>query len=262
MLRGIDHIVIVTPDLTLAQKSYEALGFTVVPGGRHPVGSHNALIALADGSYIELIAFYEPSPRHKWWQPLQKGGGLVDFCMQTDDLLGDTAAWRRAGVAIDDPSPLSRLRPDGYQLKWVLSIPRESHKGVAPFLIQDETPREERVPPQSRHSNGAVGIGLLTIAVDDLAAVRGWYENALGRPGQPIVRTELAAGGVRFTIGPHTLELLAPRESASPLAAWLGDRGPSPYAATLTTTAAARGPLDPGRTLGARLSLTAEEKTR
>jgi catechol 2,3-dioxygenase-like lactoylglutathione lyase family enzyme len=262
MLQGIDHIVIVVPDLALAQKSYEALGFTVVPGGRHPVGSHNALIALADGSYIELIAFYEPSPRHKWWQPLQKGGGLVDYCMQTDNLLGDTAAFRRAGVAIDDPSPLSRVRPDGYQLKWVLSIPRDSYKGVAPFLIQDETPREERVPRQSQHPNGAAGIGVLSVAVDDVAAARGWYENALGRPGQPVVRNELGASGVRFTIGPHTLELLAPRETASPLTAWLADRGPSPYAATLTTTGAARGPLDPGRALGARLSLVAEERTR
>jgi catechol 2,3-dioxygenase-like lactoylglutathione lyase family enzyme len=261
MLRGIDHIVIVVPDLALAQKSYEALGFTVVPGGRHPVGSHNALIALADGSYIELIAFYEPSPQHKWWQPLQKGGGLVDVCMQTDDLLADTAAFRRAGVAIDDPAPLSRVRPDGYQLKWVLSIPRERYKGVAPFLIQDETPRDERVPRQRQHPNGAAGIGTLTIAVDDVAAVRGWYEDALGRPGQPIVRPELAAGGVRLTIGPHALEVLAPREAASPLTAWLADRGPSPYAATLTTTAATRGALDPSRTLGARLSLIAEERT-
>jgi catechol 2,3-dioxygenase-like lactoylglutathione lyase family enzyme len=262
MLRGIDHIVIAVPDLALAQKSYEALGFTVVPGGRHPVGSHNALIALADGSYIELIAFYEPSPRHKWWLPLQKGGGLVDFCMQTDDLLGDTAAWRRAGVAIDDPSPLSRVRPDGYHLKWVLSIPRDAHKGVVPFLIQDETPREERVPRQHRHPNGATGIGVLTVTVDDVATVRGWYENSLGRPGQPVVRTDLAAGGVRFPVGPHTIELLAPREPASPLTGWLAQRGPSPYAATLTTAAAAPGPLDPGRTLGARLSLVAEETTR
>jgi hypothetical protein len=180
--------------------------------------------------------------------------------MQTDDLLGDTTAWRRAGVAIDDPSPLSRVRPDGYQIKWVLSIPRDA-KGVVPFLIQDETTREERVPGQHRHANGVVGIDVLTIAVEDVAAVRRWYEEALGR-GQPVLRTDLAAGGVRFTIGPHALEVLAPRETGSPLTRWLADRGPSPFAATLTTTAAERGPLDPSRTLGARLSLVAKEGTR
>ena len=65
MLTGIDHIVIAVPDLDVARKSYEALGFTVVPGGRHPVGTHNALIAFADGAYVELIAFYEANPSHK-----------------------------------------------------------------------------------------------------------------------------------------------------------------------------------------------------
>jgi catechol 2,3-dioxygenase-like lactoylglutathione lyase family enzyme len=254
MLRGIDHVVIAVPDLSLAHQAYEELGFVVVPGGRHPIGTHNALMGLADGSYIELIAFYEPSPEHRWWLPLQRGGGLVDFCMQTNDLLGDTAAFRRAGVAIDDPSPLSRVRPDGYHLKWVLSIPRDGFNGVAPFMIQDETPREERVPRQNRHTNGAAGIGVLTVAVYDVTVARGWYEEALGRPAQPVVRSDLAASGVGFTIGPHTIELLAPREAGSPLAQWLADRGPSPYAATLTTAAGSRGPLDMTGTLGARLS--------
>ena len=77
MLQGIDHIVIAVPDLAVASRNYEALGFTVVPGGRHPVGTHNALIAFADGAYIELIAFYEKNTQHKWWVPLEKGGGLV-----------------------------------------------------------------------------------------------------------------------------------------------------------------------------------------
>ncbi|OLD74833.1 MAG: hypothetical protein AUG87_14960 [Candidatus Rokubacteria bacterium 13_1_20CM_4_70_14] len=184
MLRGIDHIVIAVPDLAAAGKSYAALGFTVVPGGRHPVGTHNALIAFGDGSYVELIAFYENNPAHKWWAPLQAGGGLVDFCMQTDDLRGDTEAFRKAGVSIDDPAPLSRVRPDGYQLRWVLSIPRGAHRGVAPFLIQDETPREERVPRETTHPNGVTGIGTVTVAVPDVPPVARWYAEVLRRPGR------------------------------------------------------------------------------
>ena len=62
MLTGIDHIVIIISDLATAVKSYEEPGFTVALGGRHPVGTHNALIPLADGSYIELIAFYRANP--------------------------------------------------------------------------------------------------------------------------------------------------------------------------------------------------------
>jgi len=57
ILTGIDHIIVVA-ELEAAVASYRGLGFAVVPGGRHPIGTHNALIGLADGSYIELIAFF------------------------------------------------------------------------------------------------------------------------------------------------------------------------------------------------------------
>jgi catechol 2,3-dioxygenase-like lactoylglutathione lyase family enzyme len=254
VLTGIDHIVIVVPDLVTAMENYAALGFTVVPGGRHPVGTHNALISFQDDSYIELIAFYQPNPEHKWWAPLQRGGGLVDFCLQTDNLLGDAAAFRMAGVDIDDPSPLSRTRPDGYQLKWVLSIPRGPHRGVAPFLIQDETPREERVPRQMSHRNGVMGIGRVTVAVDDVEKVRPWYAAALGQPGEEVRDEELAAAGARFVIGPHVFDFLAPRSAGSLLRNWLLARGASPYAATLRTASKMAAPLDQTKTLGARLS--------
>ena len=254
MLRGIDHIVVVVPDLEAARTSYQALGFTVVPGGRHPIGTHNTLVAFADGAYLELIAFYEPSAEHRWWAPLQQGGGLVDFCMQTDDLRGDTAAFRAAGVDIADPTPLSRARPDGYQLKWVLSIPRGPHRGVAPFLIEDETPRGERLPRQVTHANGVTGIGTVTVAVKDPESVRRWYEPVLKTPGQRVERPDVGAAGVRFVIGPHTLDFVAPGAATSPLAAWLAARGESPYAATLRTASVAPGPLDTKQTVNARFA--------
>ena len=97
------------------------------------------------------------------------------------------------------------------------------------------------------------------VAVDDLARVRGWYEDALGRPGQPIVRGELGGRGVRFTVGPHTLEFLGPQDPASPLQIWLAARGASPYEATLRTAAGHPGALDPTRTLGARISFVTED---
>jgi Glyoxalase-like domain len=49
MLLGVDHFVIAVGDLAAAMRDYAALGFSVVPGGRHTAGTHNALIAFADG---------------------------------------------------------------------------------------------------------------------------------------------------------------------------------------------------------------------
>lgn len=254
MLRGLDHLVIVVRDLEVAVRQYRALGFTVVPGGRHPTGTHNALIAFADGAYLELLAFTEPNPSHRWWAALEAGGGLADVCCMTDDLAGDTAALRGAGVEMDDPHPLSRIRPDGYTLHWVLATPRGRFRGVAPFLIEDRTPRAERVPPEIGHPNGVTGIDTLTLAVPDAAAVAGWYAAAGAGGPTPVLRAELDAAGLGLTLGPHRVECLAPRSSRSPLAAWLETRGPGPWAAALRTVSA-KGPLDPDRTLGARLVL-------
>ncbi|MBI4240166.1 MAG: VOC family protein [Candidatus Rokubacteria bacterium] len=254
---AIDHLVIVVRDLETAIASYRELGFTVVPGGRHPVGTHNALIALEDGAYVELIAFLEPDrpQTHRWWSPLQEGGGLVDFCMGTADLEADVRALRTAGVDIDDPRPLTRTRPDGYVLRWVLAIPREGHRGVAPFLIRDDTPRSERVPGATAHANQVTGLGPLTIAVRDLGEVSRWYRSLLGQAGSEGRRDDLGATVLRFRVGPHRLEFAIPEGRDSPLAAFLQQRGPGPYAATLTTRTGVGRRLDERATHGARLSL-------
>ncbi|HEX2386247.1 MAG TPA: VOC family protein [Candidatus Binatia bacterium] len=233
MLLGLDHIVIAVNDLAAATDDYRRLGFTVVPGGRHPVGTYNGLIAFADGSYIELISFYRDNPDHRWWDALKQGEGLIDFCMRTDDLGGDTEKFRQAGVDMDDPVPWSRTRPDGYELKWRLSLARGRHRGVAPFLIEDVTPREERVPRDVEHPNGASGIAAVLVAVDDLPVVKLWYEAVLGSAAKKAEESEMKAEGVFFSIGSQRLELLTPAGAGSPIAARLLERGPSPFAATL-----------------------------
>lgn len=252
MLLGVDHIVIAVRDLERAIEDYKHLGFTVVPGGRHPVGTYNGLIAFADGSYIELISFYRDNPEHRWWAFLQKREGLVDFCFQTDDLLGDTGKLRRAGVKIEDPVPWSRARPDGYQLKWLLSLAVEPHRGVAPFLIQDVTPREERVPRDVDHPNGVAGIGAILVAVDDLTTVARWYSTVLDTASTTSARADFKANAAAFHIGPHRLELIAPSDNSGPIADWLRCSGASPFAATLRGREKTP-PIDLERTHGAAL---------
>ena len=255
MIQQIDHIVIVVRDLARAIQDYEELGFTVVPGGKHPVGSHNALISFSDGSYLELIAFYREAHDHRWWEPLQKGERLVDFCMQTNDLKGDTLKLRAGGVVINDPVPWSRVRPDGYELKWLLSLAQGTHRGVAPFLIQDITPREERIPQNFDHKNGVIGIDTVTLALNNLSEVQHRYTRALGNEGAAITDEKLYAQGIRYQIGPHKLDLLTPSRAESPLTEWLRAFGPSPYGANLRCKLAAASELDHKLTHGANLFL-------
>jgi catechol 2,3-dioxygenase-like lactoylglutathione lyase family enzyme len=234
MLAGIDHLVILVSELETAIESYRAQGFTVVPGGRHPTRTHNALIGFADGTYLELLAFYEPNPQSRWWGKLAQGGGLIAACLQTDDLRSELRVFRKAGMGLSDPTPLSRMRPDGYHLKWVLSV-YQGDSGLIPFLIEDETPRDERVPKDRRHRNGATGIGTVTFVTHDLPKVRGWYTGVLGNPGQDLERRDLNASGVCFMIGPHRFDFVKPRRPDGPLHEWLRSRGASPYSLTLTT---------------------------
>jgi hypothetical protein len=255
MLLGIDHLVIVVNDLDAAAADYRRLGFTVVPGGRHPVGSHNVLISFADGSYLEIIAFYREASDHRWWSPLQEGERLVDYCLQTDDLRGDTEKFRSVGIEINDPVPWARTRPDGYELKWLLSLARGRHRGVAPFLIEDVTPRSERVPQQFAHQNGACGIRRLVIAVAGTTEVARAYENVLGCAAEVVEDALLRASGVRLTIGPHALEFLSPIASESPLRQWIEDYGPSPYSAEIQTASRGDRALEPRLTHGANLYL-------
>ena len=254
MLTGIDHIVVAVADLEGAIKDYTDLGFTVVRGGKHPRGSHNALIGFADGAYFEILGFYESMPEHRWWSPTQRGGGVVDYCMGTNDLQADTVALRRAGADMSDPRPGARARPDGYQVRWVSAIPVAPFSRLLPFVIKDETPREERVPRETIHRNGVTGVGSLTIATRDVATVGRLLAGVLP-PGQEIVRQDLDAAGVRFRAGAQVLDYVAARNPAGPLNEWLQVEGPSPYAVSLKTAGGKAAPLDAIKLRRARITL-------
>src|ERR1700689_3258334 len=254
MFTSLDHVAIVVNDLESTIASYTRAGFTVVRGGKHPIGTHNALIPFADGTYLELIAFLKPNTGHPWQLALEKGTGIVDFCMATDDLAADVESMRRAGTRIGNPSPLPRDRPDGYHLSWVQAIPAPPFNGQVPFLIKDETPRDERVPRERSHRNGATGIRTLVIAADDPGTTSRYYARVLGRPGAPVDRPDLEAAGVSFTIGPNEVQLLTSKTQDGPLAQRIRQRGQSPFDLVLASSSTAT-TLDPALLQGARIRL-------
>jgi catechol 2,3-dioxygenase-like lactoylglutathione lyase family enzyme len=257
VIRGIDHIVIPVRDLDTAIADYANLGFTVVRGGVHSgFNTHNALIAFADGSYFELIGFLgSPSGWARWChEALQQGGGLTDFCVQSDDLEQDAAAFSRAGASISAPFAMSRERPDGYRISWELAGNESDTRGRVPFFIRDITPRDERVPRERTHTNGAAGVKTLAIVDADLKSIRVIYERALGRSGQLAERADLKADGVSFALGPHELQLLQPHDGSGVAAERLRIRGPSPLEVRLHGCST-KVELDKSRAHGARIVL-------
>ena len=187
MLRMRDHVVRVVPDLSRAIDDHRGRGFTVTSGGEHTDGqTHNALISFADGSYLELVAFRdsERSRDHRWWKHAV-AGGLADFALLSDDLTADLAALGE--LALGPPTEGGRTRPDGVRLRWRtarLTPP-------LPFLIEDLTARELRVPAgtAARHARLVVG------ARDPAEAERG-FATLRGRGAPDVELQSAAADGV------------------------------------------------------------------
>ena len=241
MITGIDHIVIAVPSLDRAIASYRALGFTVVAGGKHPFGSYNALIGFADGSYIELLAFYEDSPAHPWWDLLhERGGGLVDFCMASDDIVADLERLRDAGVDVGELTEGGRRRPDGYEVRWINNKVGGDLQGLVPFLIEDATPRHERLPSQTSHENGVTGIKTISLATADLKGCVDAMSAGLRQEAESYQDEALDAVAARFTIGGHTLEYLSPRSDESPVSAHLAANRPAPFGMRFKTSGETR----------------------
>ena len=190
MLRQLDHVVLVVRDLLAATADHRRRGFTVTPGGQHADGvTHNALITFVDGTYLEIVSFRDPARAltHRWWKIAADGGGFADFALLSDGLNADAAAL--AELVKTPPKEGGRIRPDGVELKWRTAV----LKAPLPFVIEDLTPRELRVPggAAAEHANGATGIAAVVLGAVDISEVE-WRYAALRERGAPKVELRKA----------------------------------------------------------------------
>lgn len=258
MISGIDHLVILVDNLESAIDQYRELGFVVTPGGKHPRGTHNALVSFKDGSYLELIAFWEPEySEHRWHKYLGTGGGIIDHALATDDLAVEISGAGERGVPYEGPRDGARTRPDGVELKWLTAHESVGAGQGLPFLIEDVTDRELRVPggEATDHPNGVHGIQSLILAVRDIKRTGALYSALLASdplPGETASRTDQDTTAVALQAGRHTIELHQP-EGPGPLADQIARRGDGPYAAVFH--GAQELAIDAHQAGGARLSV-------
>jgi len=236
MLRGIDHIVIVVRDLAQASADYERAGFTVTPGGEHTGGAtHNALISFADGAYLELIAFKEPDrpQEHRWWSRLAQGEGLATYALGAEDVTAAAEAMRGRGLDVRGPNENGRLRPDGRRLAWrAISAAPDAGYPALPFVIEDVTPRELRVPggAATQHRLPVRRLSGVTHLVADLDSAAGAATALLGVEGRPAGSAVDGAGAATlFAFGEQWIELVQPGSTGGVLAERLSAAGEGPY---------------------------------
>jgi hypothetical protein len=231
LLTRLDHLVILVNDLDLAAVDYERLGFTVTPGGEHADGlTRNALIPFRDGSYFELVSFLNPEDPtdNVWgWREFLPQGGLVDYCVASDDLETDVRRLESLDFVVDGPDDGGRRLPDGVEIRWRSARMRQEGR-LLPFLIEDLTSRELRVPggPAAEHPNGATGVSRLELSTPDVEEAAA----ALAK----LVETD---AGDSVQLGPSILSPVATeKEDATP---------PGPLAVELAGEAGISQKLDP-----------------
>lgn len=220
MLTSIDHIVIAVNDLAAASAAFAEAGFTVIPGGSHEQrGTHNALIAFQDGSYLELIAIEDPdrAKGHPWFARMAGREGFVTYAVGADPIDYEVERLRSLSLEVGDVQDGGRRRLDGQQVAW-RSATIASDQPV-PFLIQDVSARNLRVPGQAaaHHPNGVRGTAGLTLIARDLDAARRVYGALFSAP---VAALDHGYEGVqdawRFYLHEYWIDLIAPGEPGSP----------------------------------------------
>lgn len=138
-----DHLVIAARDLAEGMAWVEArLGEPMGPGGRHAVmGTHNRLLSLGPGRFLEVIAIDPEAPppaRARWFdldapamrERLEAGPALVTWVVRTDDIGAALAA---------SPARAEVLELERGAYRWHIGVPASgalARAGTSPTFIQ------------------------------------------------------------------------------------------------------------------------------
>src|SRR5581483_6791208 len=195
-------------------------------GGPHSNhATEMALVSFPDGSYLELIAIQphaDPAALsvHYWHKFMEADAGPCAWAIRPADLKREVVRLRTAGVAVTDPHPSGRKRPDGVQVDWETAQVGPTNGGFFPFMIHDFTPRDRRAFPSGKPTTTKwMGISKVVIGVRDLENSIAKYQAAFGLPApERHADREFGATLASFSGTPVVL--------ASPLTpdSWLSER--------------------------------------
>src|SRR6266851_8485334 len=193
----VDHVTVAGRELPELRRMFADAGVATEYGGKHSNGiTEMALASFPDGSYLELIAPQSGADvtAHYWGKFMMDQSGPCAWAITTNDLPRDLKKLQAAGIFVQ-PQKSGRKRPDGVELKWEASNVGPGPQGsFFPFLIQDETPRENRVFPQGQPSTSAIGgVRYVVIGVADLSGAVAKYRAAFGL-GEPQTQVDSLLG--------------------------------------------------------------------
>jgi hypothetical protein len=237
----VDHATIAGPSLKRLRELLDAAGLRTEYGGEHSTRlTEMALMSFPDGSYLELIAWTNPSaphPAQSWAKFMDQQGGACAWAVSVDDLAKETARLKAAGITVSEAARGGRMRTDGVRLEWETAAAGPGDRGsLLPFLIHDLTPRERRVYPTGKPTTEEYGgISKVVIAVKDLRGAIALYRKAYPLP-QPKQQKDAHLGATLAWFPGTPIVLAAPLNSKTWLAERLRKFGEAPCAILLKDT--------------------------
>ena len=136
----VDHIILGVSDLKAGiEQIHRQTGVRPIYGGAHPGGTHNALIALGAGTYLELLAPNPDSPnfaKQRGELDRYKTPTPIGWAIGTEEPNALRRQLVRAGFEVTKPQPGSRRREDGSILRWQTFELSRPEDAVTPFFIQ------------------------------------------------------------------------------------------------------------------------------
>ncbi|MCI3273418.1 VOC family protein [Streptomyces cylindrosporus] len=245
-IKDIDHCCVLVRDFASARATFQRLGFTVAPFGRHgaEMGTANHTVML-EQSYLELLGVVTPTDFNREIRDvLTVREGIAAIALGTCDAEAAVAELTAAGVATRGPQSVRRpvALPDGSEAEAAFTIAHFPDVGtpfMQVFCNQILTPEYVRHPQLTRHPNTAWGIDTVAIVTPtpdtEAATVARCLDTAPHRGTHDTI--EVATGGAPLTY--LTAEAVAARYPGADLSG-LAQSGPAVLALTVRDAQAAQ----------------------
>ncbi len=140
--RQIDHIVLAVPNLEQATRDFkDKYNLELVYGGKHEsFGTHNALLNLGNGCYLEVLApdLDNTTYQGKRWMgaDLSQKPVVCRWALKSNDLTKDQKALQKINPEYGSIIEGSRQKTDGSTLRWQMIRPLSSPLvDIAPFMV-------------------------------------------------------------------------------------------------------------------------------
>jgi hypothetical protein len=205
---GLDHVGVVTADLSSAARAWRRLGFSLTRLARHaaPAGTGNRCAMLRSG-YVELISVVDPArPSATLERFLGRYAGIHILSLGISDEQAALGRLRQAGFITDifaSERPADPAKPNGPRARFARLPLADAEPRLQ--LLRHMTPDLVWQKRFLRHPNHAVALEAVVMVADPPAVLAARLSRAAGVPVVPD-----PVGGYALRLGQGQVRVLPP----------------------------------------------------